>query len=331
MDYVAFLKAVERGQTPAVALLHGPEPFLLEEAVTHVTQALFPGEADLSLLRETLDARETDADAIVQAALVLPWMSARRLVVARAVDALSAKQGEALAGYVRAPNPSTVLLLLAASALPGSHWLTQAVSAAWNVSVAVPSGRQLSAWLCAQARSDGLELDQDAADLLIELSGNDLARLNGDVAKAALAGGQDNRRVGVSEVRAVVGEHRLRHVFDLTRAVTTRDAASALSVLELLLNAGEEPLGVLGMLVREVRAVWETAEALRRGRREEDIARILRRPPAAATAVIERARTTGPGTAARLVERCWEAERRIKLSAPPRPELSLLVADLCAG
>jgi DNA polymerase III subunit delta len=331
LDYAGFLKAAERDQTPPVTLLHGPEPFLLEDAVTRVTCSLFPESSDLTLLRETFDARDTDADSIVRSALMLPWASARRLVVATGVEGLSAKQGEPLAAYVRSPNPSTVLLLLSGQSLASSHWLTHAVPAAWIVPVPVPLGRQLAAWLRARARTDGLELDEDAALLLIDLSGNDLARLRGEVEKAALAGGPDNRRVGVAEVRAVVGEHRLRHIFDLTRALVAGDTASALSLLELLLNAGEEPLGVLAMLGREARALWQAAEGLRRGRREDEIARVLRRPPAAATAVIERARAMAPGAPGRLLERCWEVERRLKLSAPARPELSLLVADLCAG
>ena len=166
---------------------------------------------------------------------------------------------------------------------------------------------------------------------MIDLSGNDLARLRGEVEKAALAGGRDNRKVGVAEVRLVVGEHRLRHIFDLTRAVSAGDAASALWMLESLLNGGQDPLGVLAMLAREARALWQAAEGFRRGRREDEIVRMLGRPPAAATAVMDRARTLGPERVARLLERCWEAERRCKLSAPTRPELSLLVADLCAA
>jgi DNA polymerase-3 subunit delta len=331
VDYAGFLKAVERDQTPPIVLLHGSEPFFLEDAVAAVTRALFPEGTDLSLLREAFDARDADAESIVRSALLLPWGSARRLVVARGVEGLGAKQGEPLAAYVGSPNPSTVLLLLAGQSLTSSHWLMRVMPAAWIVAVSAPIGRQLVGWLRARARADGFDLDEDAGALLVELSGNDLTRLRGEVEKAALAGGPDNRRVGVAEVRAVVGEHRLRHIFELTRAVAGRDAASALWLLELLLNAGEEPLGVLGMLGREARALLQTAEALRRDRREEEIARALGRPPGAAAAVIERARAMAPGAPARLLERCWETERRLKLSAPARPELSLLVADLCAG
>jgi len=230
-----------------------------------------------------------------------------------------------------AVRPEAALLLLAGQSLAPSHWLTHAVPAAWIVPVPVPAGRQLTAWLRARARADGCDLDEDAAELLIELAGQDLSLLRGEVEKARLAGGPDNRRVRVAEVRAVVGEHRLRHIFDLTRAMAAGDTASALSLLDRLLNGGEDPLGVLAMLGREARALWQAAEGFQRGRREDEIVRMLRRPPAAAAAVIGRARAMAPGAPGRLLERCWEVERRLKLSAPARPELSLLVADLCSG
>jgi DNA polymerase-3 subunit delta len=331
VDYVTFLAAVDKGQTPPVALLHGPEPLLLEDAVTRVTRALFPDPSDLSLSREVLEAEEGGAERIVASSLMLPWISSRRLVVVKSVDALGAKQGQPLAAYIGSPNPSTVLLLLAGQSLAPSHWLVNVVPRTSVVPVVPPTGRQLASWLHARARGEGFELDEDAAALLIECCGDDLTQLRGELEKAALAGGADNRRVSAADVRAVVGEHRLRHIFDLTRALALRQTGTALAFCESLLNAGEEPLAILSMLGREMRAAWQAAEALRGGGREDEIARGLRRPPAAAAALIDRARALGPAAGARLLARCWETERRLKLGGPARPELSLLIADLCAG
>jgi DNA polymerase-3 subunit delta len=330
VDYAALLAAVDKGQTPAVVLLHGPEPLLLEDAVARVTRALFGDRADLSLARELLDARESGAEAIVAAALVLPWDSARRLVVAKGVDGLTARQGDPLARYLSSPNPSTALLLVANQLLAPSHWLVSALPRAAVVPVPPPTAGQLAGWLRARARAEGFELEQDAAALLVDLCGEDLTQLRGELEKAALAGGAANKRVTAADVRAVVGEHRVRHIFELTRSLSRQDTGAALAVCESLLNAGEDPLGILAMLAREVRAAWQAADALRAGRPAEDIARALRRPPAAAAALIDRARGLDPARAMRLLERCWEAERRLKLGGVARPELSLLVADLCA-
>jgi DNA polymerase III subunit delta len=331
MDYAGFLKAADAGTPPAVALLAGPEPFLLDDGVSRVTRGLFPDGGDLSLSREVLEARDAGVDGIVHAALTLPWMGSHRLVVAKGVDELGARAGDALAAYCRAPNPSTVLVLLAAQALAATHWLAKAIPRELAIAISAPAGGQLVAWLRARARTDGLELTDEAATLLVELVGDDLTHLRGELEKAALAGGADNRRIGPAEVRAVVGETRARHVFDLTRALVDRDRGAALTLLGSLLGGGEEPFALLGMLSREARAIWRAADGLRAGLPEAEIARGLGRPPAAAAAMIGRARGLDPAHAAALLTRCWEAERRLKLGGIARPELSLLIADLCGG
>ena len=331
MDYASFLKAADSGQVPPVVLLHGSEPLLIEDAVARVTRGLFPGVSDLSLSREIFEAKDAGAERIVQAALMLPWTSGRRLVVVKGADAASAKQSEPLAAYLQAPNPSTVLLLLAAPSLTASHWLMTLVPRTAIVPIVAPAAGQLTAWVRTRAKAEGFELAADAASLLVELCGDDLSQLRGEVEKAALAGGPDNRMVSVAEVRAVVGEHRLRHIFDLTDALARRDIGAAFAFCEALLNAGEEPLAVLAMLAREVRAAWQAAEALCMGRREDEISRGLRRPPAAAAALVARARALRPGEGGRLLTRCRDTERRLKLGGAARPELSLLIADLCAA
>jgi DNA polymerase-3 subunit delta len=330
VDYAGFLRAADGGQPPPVTLLHGPEPFLLADAAARAARGLFPDGGDLVFSREILEAREAGAEGIVRSALTLPFLSARRLVVARGVDALGAKQGEPLAVYLKAPNPSTALLLVAEDELPATHWLLKVVPPAAVVTTPRLAGRALVGWLQTRARADGFEVGEEAAALLVELSGDDLTSLLGEVEKAALAGGPDNRRVTVECIRAVVGEHRLRHIFELTRALERRDRGAALSVLESLLNAGEDPLGVLGMLVREARTTWQVTEWLRRGQAPEDLARRLRRPPAAAQSLVAHATGLSPAAAVRRLVRCWEVERRLKLGGQARAELALLIADLCA-
>ena len=294
MQYAAWREGLGRGQAAPVVLLHGPEPFLIEEALVHLTRAVCPDPGLLVMSREVLEARDVGADGIVRAAETLPWGTPRRLVVARGAEGLGPKQAEPLIEYLRAPNPSTVLVFTVPQPLAPSHWLRTAVPAACAVEVPQLGGRALAGWLRSRASADGFELGADAAQLLITLVGDDPAALAGEVGKAALAGGPENRRVGTAEVRAVVGEHRSHEVFELTRAVERRDAAAALSLLERLLLAGEEPLRILAILSGY-------------------------------------ARHAGLRAAGDRLERCWQVERRLKLGAAPRPALSVLVADLCGA
>src|SRR2546427_431165 len=123
--------------------------------------------------------------------------------------------------------------------------------------------------------------------LLGEWVGEDGAVLLGEVKKAALAGGADNRSVGVKEVGAIVGEHRLADIFELTRAVQRRDLPLALRTLERLL-AIEEPMRMLVLLTRDLRVAWAVRTLVERGQPPAEIARALRLPPAVG-------RAPGPG------------------------------------
>jgi DNA polymerase-3 subunit delta len=294
VQYAAWLQGLTRGQVAPVVLLHGPEPFLIEEALAGLTRVVCSDPGLLAMSREVLEAREAGAEGIVRAAETLPWGTPRRLVVARGVEALGAKQAEPLVEYLRAPNPATVLALAVSQPLASSHWLRSAVPAAAAVEIPELAGRALAGWLRSRASAEGLELADDAAQLLVAMVGDDPAALVGEMGKAALAGGPENRRVGTAEVRAVVGEHRSHEVFELTRAVERRDGAAALLLLERLLAAGEEPLRILAILSGQSRH-------------------------AAPRAVGER------------LERCWQVERRLKLGGAPRPELAVLVALLCGA
>jgi DNA polymerase III delta subunit len=333
MDYGAFVQAAGRGQPPPIALVHGPDAQLLDDALAAATRGLFrdPGEAALG--REVFEGGETSVDAVVRAASTLPFMTAMRLVAVRRSQALAAKGADTLRDYARDPNPSTALLLLADESLAASrdrrdHWLLGAMPATAIVSLPVREGRSAESWLRQRAAAEGLTITDEAARLLVQWVGDESASLLGEARKAALAGGGENTAVGVKEVTAVVGEHRLSGVFDLTRAVQRRDVGLALRTLDRLL-ATEEAVRLLALLTADVRATITVADLAGRGQTVEQIARVVRKPPPVVDAIAR-----GPGAApsavlARRLERCWEAERRVKSSGEPNAELTALVVDLC--
>jgi DNA polymerase-3 subunit delta len=332
VDYAGFLRSAERGQPGPVVLLHGADVQLLDDAVEAATRGLFRDLTEAGLGREVFDGREATVDVIVRSALTLPFLAGSRLVVVRRSQLLATRGGEALQRYAAEPNPTTCLLLLADEPLAASrerradHWLLRAVPPAVTVPLPSRRGRALEEWLRERAGRAGLTVSDDAARLLVQWVGDDGARLLAEVQKAALAGGADNRTVGVNEVTSVVGEQRLSGVFDLTRAVERRDTTLALRTLDRLL-ATEEPMLLLALLTRELRTAWTVVDLRARGQSMEQIARAVRRP-----APVLDALATAAGPAASLaagLESCWRAERRLKSGGAATAELSVLVTELC--
>jgi DNA polymerase III delta subunit len=331
MEPRAFLIALARGERVPVALLHGPDLFLLEDMVGQVTRSLLPAAADLRLSRDVLDARRDGAASIVRAATTAPLVGAERLVVARGCDGLGAEAGEALAQYVKRPARSTVLLLVAERTLAADHWLVEALPRAAVIPVMRPTGPGLVGWLRGHAAAGGVEVSEPAARLLIDLTGEDPATLAVEVEKAALVAGPDNHQVGVDDVRASTGDRRVRRVFELMRAIERRELGAAVGILQALLEAGEDPLRLLSIVTSEVRAAWQATEWLAEGRSVDEVVRALRRPGPAAAAIVARAESLPAGTARAQLMRCWDTERRLKLGTPGRAALSFLVAELCGG
>jgi DNA polymerase III subunit delta len=336
VDPTAFLREVERGQVRALALVHGADAQLMDDLLSAVSRALFPDPASSAFDREILDGREASAEGVLSAALTLPFSAAARLVAVRHCQTLPAKGGEGLSEYAKSPNPTTVLLLLADESLragrerKSDHWLLGIVPAAAVVEPVMRRGRALEDWLRQRAELDGLTVSEGAARLLVSWVGDDPALLVSEVRKAALAGGPENRNVGEAEVRAVVGEHRVSGVFDLTRALERRDLALALRTLDGLL-ATEEPMLLIAMLTREVRTAWTVQLWRRAGQSVDQIARMLRRPPGAVDALLGSLGGESPASLGDKLRRCWEVERALKSSGEPRTELAVLVSELCSA
>lgn len=336
MTLADFCKAAERGQPPPVALVHGPDPQSIDDALRAATRGLLRDATAEAFDREVLDGDGVEAEVIVNAAMTLPVVAATRLVAVRRCDDLPARARDVLAAYVARPSPSTCLLLLAANPLTGGqerrpHWLLSVVPPAATITLARRGAEAAERWVRQRAQEEGLAVSPEAVHLLVQLVGDDSRILLGEVRKAALAGGPDNRTVGREEVAAVVGEHRLAGIFDLPKAVVRGQTGAALRILDRLLLS-EEPARILFFIARELQATPALVAGRQRSQAIEQTARALGRPAAAMAdlrALAESALAGSMAAAARALERCWRTETRLKSGGEPRAELAALVAELC--
>ena len=86
---------------------------------------------------------------------------------------------------------------------------------------------------------------------------------------------------------------------------------------------------LLALLTADVRATIIVADLMARGQGAEQIARLVRKPPPVVDAIARGPAAAPAAVLARRLERCWEAELRVKSSGEPHAELTALVLDLC--
>jgi DNA polymerase-3 subunit delta len=268
-----------------------------------------------------LHADTVTPDALVSAGLALPLFGERRLVLVRGLGAVPAKTVDRLREALDAaraqpggwPAPGVTVVLLAPGADRKSPALRLAPESA-QVEVRSPTGRAVGGWLQGRARAAGLQFAPGAAEALVALVGEDLGRLAGEIEKAAVFAGPDGR-IDDEVVRALVGESRVRRYWELTAALEEGKRDRALGVLQQLLDAGEEPTVLLGLVAGHFRDLAKAKAGLADGKNARAMAADFRgRPPFVVERLVARAEQVPAATVESGLRACFDVELGLKSS-----------------
>jgi len=191
-------------------------------------------------------------------------------------------------------------------------------------------------WLSETCSAQGVKLDVDAARELVDSLGGDMMLLAGELEKLMLYVGE-KKAIGLEDVETMVLSARHRTLYDLTDAISSRDRARALNVLDAILSTadGEEAaIGHLYMLAKTFRQILVIHE--KRVRDQRALWQVLwqgfRVPPFAADDILRQAaRYKSKREITRALELVARADLELR-SNPPSKRLVLerLVLELAA-
>ncbi len=260
-----------------MVLLYGSEPAPMSARVADIRAAVLV-EGMEAFNHERFAGRELDAlTPVLESCQQLPLMADRRLVELSDPEMVGKGRGgggkaivDALVGYIKDPNPSTVLLLVS-SGIDGRSRLVSATKKAGSVQKFEPIKRDADAvaFVLEQAERSEARIDRATANTLVQLVGTGPSDLVHALERASLHAGA-GQPVRTSDLDAVVGHTREAVIFELTDAVGMGDGPRALTVLARLFHESSQPeIGqanaVLSMLIRQMRLVF-AARMAGRGR-----------------------------------------------------------------
>ena len=243
----AFLKKVTAGEFAPVYYLWGDDDFRKGEAATRAMTAAVPA-AVRDFNAEVHRAGELDAGTLESVLGTPPMMADRRVVVVRDAGTLKKEARRVLDQYLKHPAENTVLILVAAAGGQPDTTLREHATA---VEYEALTGDRLPRWIAHRASEQHATLTSEAAALLQQAAGPELAALAAEVDKlvsyargAASAPGApvnasaDVRTVTIDAdaVAAVVGVRRGETLSDLLDRIAARDAAGALALIEHVLS-----------------------------------------------------------------------------------------------
>ena len=236
---------------PVYALV-GPDPFLQLLKLAEVLRDL-PKDAQ----RVDADGERAELAEVLDELRSFAMFGGGKVVVVRDADAFITRFREQLEEYVAAPSDSATLILRLAS-LPKTQRIAKAIAKVGKVEDCEPP-RDLARWASDRARSaHKITLEPDAARLLVELVGDDLGRLDNELAKLAIDADETGGKVGPQKVADAVAFQREQEVKEMTVALATGDVTEALrrwrQLVQLDSSAEFRAVTWLGMWLEDVRA-----------------------------------------------------------------------------
>lgn len=226
----------------------GDEDYLREEAVGKVVAAyLDPATRDFNF--DQLRGNDVTADDLASIVATPPMMAEHRVVVVRDAQGLSVKAREVVESVAKKTDPGLILVISAV--IPGgskAKFYDELKKHAVSVEYAPLSQDDAPGWVMETAREElGVEVEPEAARALVGGIGVDLGTLGSELRKLA-AYAQDRKRVTIDDVRAVGGIIPRQDRWAWFDMITERRFREALETLPILLESGENGVGlVIGM------------------------------------------------------------------------------------
>jgi DNA polymerase-3 subunit delta len=342
-----------------IYVLHGPDEFSMRETAARLlADALPPETASLNTTR--LATGQVTLEALRLACEAMPFLAERRVVIiegffsslasrrrraaptggAEPHDAPAAETSDgaapaddaaqAIASYLPRIPPTALVIFLDSVPPPRTGPLARALEQARARQQHFPllAGAALQRWIKARARQEGATITERAADLLATYAGTDLRALASEIKKLATYAGPA-RAIDEAAVQALVSQAREANVFELVDAFARGDRRQALAALLTLLEQGERPERILGMVARQVRLLLQARDALDHGETVAGLSRLLALPPYPTRLLAEQARLFRTDQLEAMHRRVLDTDIGIKTGRlPAELALELLAAEL---
>ncbi|MBX2993594.1 MAG: DNA polymerase III subunit delta [Bdellovibrionaceae bacterium] len=245
-------KALETQEFAPLYFFFGEEPYLLQQAVNYVKVcALHGGAADFNF--SSFYAADADLSSVRDEVETLPMMSTRRVVILREVQDLTDKEWELLEPLFQSPVESSVFILVGSKIDKRKRVMKLLIEQAQTVEFKRPFENQISGWVRHICKGHGLEISDEAVQLLHRLAGNHLTEIESEVRKLVDFLGDGRTQVELEDVAQCVSQKREESVFELTEMIARTDRVNSLIQLVRLMDQGQSEMGIVALVARHFR------------------------------------------------------------------------------
>ncbi|WP_028399262.1 DNA polymerase III subunit delta [Ectobacillus panaciterrae] len=274
----ALHKKLKQGQFAPLYVLYGTETYFINETLNVLLSHALE-EQDREFNTVTYDLDEAYLDDVVEDARTLPFFGERKVIIVKSPYFLTSQKEKieqnvkVLETYLTEPSPFSIVVFIAPfEKLDERKKITKLLKKQAEVLEANPLQIQdVRKWVKERADEQGVSMETDAVDMLLELAGSNVMMLSQEMNKLCLYTGTGGT-VTKQLVTELVPKSVEQNVFTLVEKVVRKDIAGAMRILDELLVQQEEPIKILALLAGQFRLLYQVKELQQHGYAQNQMA-----------------------------------------------------------
>ncbi len=255
MKFVLFKKSLESGAAP-IYLFEGEEEYFKERG-EEMLKEKFLSEPSLnfsSFRGEGLKGAELAG--LVSAAESFPFLSEKRLVKVTDFHPSEKDYETYLKRYFENPQPSTILFIVNSSAPKGKGTDLKKLPNVTFVDCSRADEETVMRWIFTQFKRAGIRADTECCERIMRYCLADMSRIAGETEKLIAYAGEGGA-ISARDVDEVVYRDTDYRMYEMTNALSAKNYAKYLSVMNELLEKGLDEMSVLNSVCLYFRQLLE--------------------------------------------------------------------------
>lgn len=305
------------------------DPFLVDHYTDQLCRAFFSSDQGK---KTVYFGDELSVAEFLDESKSLSLWDPQKFIVVKQAERISAKTYEGLIPLVKTPLEKCLVVFQSTKVdarLKFFQALQKSGSHCALLKFESPEISDWNYWLGIFLRKQKKELEEDARSILQEWTRDNITELSHLVERASIYVG-DQTAIRRQDILAVGFRVTPEDVFAFTECLLRGDSGKALELLNKLLDQGEEPLALVGLMARQYRWLLHILALRAEGKSDAAIASAAGIFPAAAKHLFPASRRLGGKKVIAGLRTLAEADFRMKTSKiPERNCLSELVLQIC--
>ncbi|KRK89039.1 DNA polymerase III subunit delta [Lentilactobacillus sunkii] len=286
MNYSQLIKELNDGAPDSVYLILGDQSYLSQQIKDAFTKIIPESERSMNI--GSYDMEDTSISAAVEDAISVPFFGERRLVMINRPYFLTGMRTKSkveqnvddFLEYLKHPEESTVMVIFAPyEKLDSRKKVTKALK---KVAVTVEIGKlrenEIKKLVTEKITAAGFNIDHDALDRMVELTGGKLTAMMSDLPKLLLYN-NESKEIGIDSVNGLVSRSMEQNVFDLVNSVLQKNPKQSMDIYHQLILENDEPIRINAVLIQQFRLLLQVMILQKHGYSQGNLAATLKVHP----------------------------------------------------